>query len=496
MHRLGRRCSRRAGVLGTAVLLSVVVLGAAAGSAARATAPDGKLNIVFILIDDLGWADVRFMGNTFVTTPHLDRLAREGVVFTSAYANAPNCAPTRASLMTGQYTPRHGVYTVSDASNANTARQKLVPIPTATHLPDDSVTLAEALKSAGYATACFGMWNLGRARDPKYGPIAEGFDVFKAPESLGFGDPRSYLPAPRLSRDGRRRTPAAPAGQYLTDRLTDEALRFIEANRDGPFFVYLAHHAIHTPHEPRPDLLAKAQRGAAVGADSRVTHAAMVASVDESVGRVVGTLERLALTGRTLVIFFSDNGGESGRGKPGNAPLRDGKSTMYEGGIRVPLVVAGPATLQSGRQVDTPVMGADLYPTILDLAGVARPGDHALDGASLRPLLTGAGELARDALFFHFPEYVGRGTPCSAVRAGDFKLIEFFEDGGLELYNLADDLGETRNLVAALPDVTKRLHARLRAWRDMMDAPVPTQLNPDYDPGAARRGRRGGAGRR
>lgn len=272
--------------------------------------PAKRPNFVFILVDDLGWHDVGFMGNEFVETPQLDRLAKDGVVLTAAYANAPNCAPTRASLMTGQYTPRHGIYTVSDESNQATKRQQLIPRPSSDCLPDDSITIAEALKSAGYATACFGMWNLGLLRDPKHSPAAEGFDVYKAPADLGFGDPKSYFPAALVGRDGRQKGEAAPAGQYLTDRLTDEAVAFIKAKGDEPFFLYLAHHAVHTPHDPKPDLLAKYEMKTTGGAKGYPVYAAMVESVDQSVGRMLDTLARLDLTDDTLVIFFSDNGGE------------------------------------------------------------------------------------------------------------------------------------------------------------------------------------------
>lgn len=463
--------------------------------------PSDRPNFILVLIDDLGWKDVGFMGNRFIETPSLDRLAGDGAVFTDAYANAPNCAPTRASLLTGQYTPRHGVYTVGEPTRGDTSRNKLLPISNRQHLPPDSVTIAQALKAGGYTTACLGMWNLGRRREPENMPPARGFDLFDSPKELGYdelppdpshrgaaGPALSYFANAKAragNRDPRR-------GEYLTDRLTEEAVRFIEGNRQGPFFLYLAHHAVHRPYEPKPDLAAKYERKRAAGDLGDPVYAAMVESVDQSVGRILDTLDKLHLADNTVVVFFSDNGGDTGGGAGTNRPLRGGKGMLYEGGIRVPLVIRCPVIVRQGTRCDTPVLGSDLYPTVLELADVAPPLAHVVDGKSLVPLLQGAGTIDRDAVFWHFPVYLGRTTPSGAVRLGDFKLIESFEDGSLELFNLKDDIGETRNLAETVPQKASLLRARLRQWRQSVSAPVPTELNPDYSPEANRRRPKGG----
>jgi len=448
------------------------------GRSGTATTP----NIVFILADDLGWKDLGFMGSAYYETPHLDKLAGQGVVFTSAYSNGPNCAPTRASLMSGQYSPRHGVYTVGSSERGQAKQRKLIPIANKTTLDADVVTLAEALKGAGYVSASMGKWHLGN--DPELGPVGQGFDLNVG--GYEAGSPRSYFSPyrnPTLA-DG-------PKGEYLTDRLTEEALKFIEAHRDQPFFLYLPHYAVHTPLQAQKALMEKYAKKAPDSGQGNPKYAAMIESLDSGVGRIMDKLDELSLTDNTVVVFFSDNGGV--KGITSMAPLRGGKGMLYEGGVRVPLVVRWPGVVAAGRECCEPVIGIDFYPTLLDIAGAKRPRRQLLDGLSIAPLLCGEETLASRALFWHFPAYLQgkaegardeyfRTRPAGAIRLGDWKLIEYFEDGSLELYNLRDDIGETKNLAGELPEKTSELHRKLIQWRESVDAPVPSQLNPRYEP--------------
>lgn len=449
-------------------------------ASAFAEAQVERPNIVFILIDDLGWTDVGCMGSDYYETPHVDRLAANGLLFTSAYANAPNCAPSRACLMSGQYTPRHGVFTVGDPARGNDKFRKLVPTPNRTDLPDEIVTVAERLQTAGYRTASMGKWHLGAD------PTTQGFDVnvagreWGSPSGGGYHSPYRY---PNLV--------AEEPGEYLTDRLTTEACRFIEESKDRPFFLYLTHYSVHTPIQPRKDLLKKYRQKPKGTQHKRAAYAAMVESVDESVGRVLAQLDNLALSERTVVIFYSDNGGFGGA--TSNAPLRGAKGMLYEGGIREPLIVRWPGRVPAGTRCSEPVIGVDFYPTLLEVAGITPPDDDTLDGVSLLPLLKDpTADLDRAALFWHFPCYLQgsggrdsdrpfRTTPAGAIRMGDWKLIEYFEDGGLELFNLREDLSESHNLADDRPSKRDELHATLRAWRRETDAPVPTEPNPAYE---------------
>lgn len=459
------------------VTVGLLVISAASLSANE---PKRTPNFVIILMDDMGWHDVGFMGNKFVETPNIDRLATKGVAFTQAYASAPNCAPTRACLMSGQYTPRHGIYTVVDPRQPpGSPWHKLLAAESKSELATEVVTIAEALQTGGYETAFFGMWNLGRGRTGPVTPGGQGFKHVVFPENLGFAKDAYF----------------DKEGNYLSDRLTDEAIKFVEQNRERPFFVYLPDHAVHAPCEPKADLLKKYEQKLAASKDRRddPAYAATIEGVDQNVGRIVETLERLKLTDNTLVIFTSDNGGT----QQYTPPLRGGKGELYEGGIRVPLVMSGPGLKKPGSTCKTPVSSIDLYPTLLELANIKPSKHQVLDGVSLVPALQGATDLARPRLFWHFPCYVGRATPSSAIREGDFKLIEFYEDGGRrELYNLREDPNEERNLAAALPDKTADLYRILQAWQTETRAAVPAQANPDFDPQADRpRGGQGNKGR-
>jgi len=431
-----------------------------------------KPNFVFIFIDDMGFKDPGFMGSRYYETPNIDKLAGEGVVFTNAYSNAPNCAPTRACLMSGQYTPRHGIYTVGTSERGRSKLRKLIPTPNETNLDSKVVTIPESLKPAGYTSACIGKWHLG-GKSP-YRPVDRGFDVAFERRHGG-----------HFSKDG----------EYLTDRLTDEAIKFIEANKAGPFFLYLAHHAVHTPIQAKKQLIEKYEKKKPTDAHNNPTYAAMIENVDQGVGRIMAKLDEQGLRDNTVVFFFSDNGGHANF--TSMIPLRGSKGMLYEGGIRVPMIVRWPGTVKPGGVCDVPVMGIDFYPTMLELARARRPAGHILDGLSIVPLLKGKGTLNREAIFWHFPAYLEsynekqwpwRTTPAGAVRRGDFKLIEFFEDGKVELYNLKDDLGEKNNLAGTMPDKAEELHRTLVEWRKSVKAPVPAEKNPQYDPQAVKAG--------
>ena len=481
--------------LGTAgVGAAAAAAGACTGlrsSGASATAAARPPNILFIFIDDMGWRDVGFMGSTFYETPHIDRLARGGMIFTDAYTNAPNCAPTRACLMSGQYGPRHGVYTVGSSARGRAKGRRLIPIENNTTLPAEKITLAESLKRGGYATCHLGKWHLGGRPDTK--PEGQGFDVNAGGNHAGH--PRSYF-SPYRNPD----LPDGPKGEYLTDRLTDEAVRFIDAHRDGPFFVYLSHYAVHTPLQAKKELIEKYEKKEPSGGHDHPVYAAMIESVDQGVGRILKRLDDLDLAENTLVVFFSDNGGCGGYEELGiqgpeittQAPLKGGKGTLYEGGIRVPMAICWPGHVPAGTRCDVPVIGVDFYPTLLEVAGAEPPPDYPLDGESLVPLMTQKGALKRDAIYWHFPAYLQGGastwrtTPGGVIRSGDWKLIEYFEDGRLELYNLREDIGETTNRAEREPAKAKALHDRLVAWRKETGAPVPTKKNPTFDPSTRR----------
>jgi len=424
-------------------------------------------NIVLILADDMGWNDAGFCGNQGIDTPNLDRLAREGMAFTNACASAPNCAPTRACLLTGQYPPRHGVFTVVDERHQpGSAHHRIIATTSRDSLPAESLTLAEALRPAGYATGLFGMWNLGRGRQGPATPTGQGFDVFTEPKQLGF------------AKDAYRDA----AGHYSPDALTDASIAWLDSVKDRPFFLYLAFHDVHAPYDPKPHLLAKYKDRAEV---PNPEHAATVEAMDANVGRVMKALADAGIAERTHLIFTSDNGGT----RQFVAPLRGGKGSLYEGGVRVPAVVRGPG-IAAGSRCRQPILSMDWFPTALALTGVAAPKDLRIDGISLVPAITGKEQLPARDLFWHFPCYVGGTSPCSAIRSGDWKLIEFFESGTTELYDLGNDPAESRNLAAAEPARAKALLARLHAWQQSIGAPRPAQPNPNYLPAAGERARR------
>ncbi len=437
---------------------------------AAPAAPPPRLNFVVILLDDLGWTDFGCMGSAFYETPNLDRLAAEGMKFSQAYAACNVCSPTRAALLTGKYPAR---LHLTDFIPGRPRPHARLSMPDWTkHLPLEEWTLAEALGEAGYATASIGKWHLG---DAAFFPDKQGFDVALAGSELGA--PPSYFSPYRIST-----LPDGEPGEYLTDRESLEAVRFIEANKDRPFFLYVPHHAVHTPIQAKKELIEKYRRKATPGAPhSHATYAAMIESVDQSVGRVLAKLDELHLTGRTVVIVTSDNGGLLTM--TSNAPLRAGKGSAYEGGVRVPLLIRAPGIVPPRATCDVPVITNDFYPTILALAGISPKPRQIVDGESLEPLLRQTGALRREAIFWHYPHYHGQGaTPYGAIRSGDWRLVEFDDDGRLELYNLRDDIGESVNLAQARPELAASLRRKLADWRREVGAQMPSP-NPDYDAG-------------
>jgi arylsulfatase A len=462
------------------LLLTAVLLATSATPAEAADPP--KPNLVFILIDDMGWKDLGCFGSTFYETPHIDKLAAQGMKFTNAYAACPVCSPTRASIMTGKYPARLHVTDWIPGIGDRPTHRLLVP-KFQQFLPLAEVTIARALKPQGYISASIGKWHLG---GEAYRPDKHGFDVNIGGSEKG--SPPSYFFPYKNKTFSIPGLEEGKDGEYLTDRLTEEAEKFIEKNQHKPFFLYLAHYGVHAPFQAKPDVIAKYKAKIKPGQDqNNATYAAMVESVDDSVGRIVKKLEDLKLSDRTVIVFFSDNGGLSFTGSKtppatSNAPLREGKSYLYEGGIRVPLIVRWLGQIKSGSVCDVPVSSVDFYPTILDITGSKPEPKQIIDGVTLLPLLTQTGELKRQAIYWHYPHYNSNGNkPGGAVRAGDFKLIEFYEDGKLELYNLKDDIGEKNDLAAKMPENVKELHQMLKDWRKAVDAQMPTP-NPDYKP--------------
>ena len=458
-----------------AALLAVLVLGSPLVAAE-------KPNVVLIVADDLGWRDLGSYGSTFHKTPNLDRLAAEGMRFTDFYAACPVCSPTRASILTGKYPQRCGI-TDWLPGRPDRPDQKLKRPPLPQELPLAEVTLAEALKAAGYSTGLIGKWHLG---GEGFGPEKQGFDANVAGDHTGTA--RSYFAPFKNKLGAMPGLETAPDGEYLTDRLAAEAERFIESNREKPFFLYLPHYAPHTPLTAKKELIAKYPGQPAHGRQSHPTYAAMLESLDEAVGRVLKKLDALKLSGNTIVLFTSDNGGLATlEGMPFaptiNAPLREGKGYLYEGGVRVPLLVKWPGVVKPGTTTDAVGCSIDFFPTLIEASGGRKPPVSDVDGTSLLPALKGSKlERDADALFWHYPHYANQGgKPGGAIRAGDFKLIEFYETGRRELFDVKRDLSESRNLIAEKPLIADNLAKRLNDWRRKVGARMPTP-NPDYVP--------------
>ncbi len=521
---------------------------AGAGSPGERTSDQKKPNVIFFLVDDLGWADVGYQGSSLYSTPNIDQFAKQGVRFTHAYSACPVCSPSRACILTGEYPARLHL-TDWLPGRREYPFQKLNNAVTVQHLPYDQPTLPAVMKANGYRTAIFGKWHLGEEPDSTQ---KQGFELHVPDWNKGWPNGSYFNPYGMKGLEG------GPKGEYLTDRLTTEALKWVEQNKEHPFFLYLAHFAVHDPIQGRGDLVVKYEKELARGPrvqgapyilegnpddpnplspealqaalhDKRYQgfsllpgrtvkvkqhqdnpeFAAMVESMDESLGRVLAKLKELKLDDNTIVIFFSDNGGMSAAnfGNPNkviakvalnknystsNLPLRGGKGWLYEGGIREPLVIYWPHEGKNGTTCDVPVIGTDFYNTILAMTGVPRPtsGQDGMDGVSLVPLLKGesegAGNISKRAIYWHWPHYSNHGaqSPGGAVRYQDYKLLEYYENNTVQLFNLKNDPNEQHDLARAEPAKAGELTAMLHAWRKDVQADMPTP-NPDFDPKAA-----------
>ena len=438
-----------------------------------------KPNILLINIDDMGWRDVGFMGSEYYETPNLDELAAEGMIFTNAYASASNCAPSRASMLTGQWTPRHGIYTVNSSERGRSEDRKLIPTKNTIFLPEDHYIFPMALRDAGYVTCHAGKWHVSED------PTDYGFDV-----NIGgceSGNPGSYYPP-------YTRVPLeAPSDDYyLTNLIMDKTLEFLEKVNDRPFFLYYFPYAVHTPIQPVRDLLPKYENKPAWKGQDHAAYATMVENLDTQIGRLITKLKETGKMANTFILFISDNGGHLGYTTIPS--LRSGKGSYYEGGIRVPMFARWDGHIPENTISDVPVTMLDFFPTLIKIAGMEKPADKHLDGQSLLPLLTGSDTIEKRPLFWHFPVYLEtyleerdptqdplfRTRPGSAVRFGDWKLIQYFEYNDLELYNLKEDIGEENNIAETEPEKRDELLQILENWRQEINAPVPVRINPAY----------------
>ena len=477
--------------MATQTRLLLILVAAASIVGGSVLAATRTPNVVFILADDLGWKDVGCNGSHFYETPNIDRLASQGVRFTQAYAASSVCSPTRASIMTGKYPARLQLtdWLPGRASNIHSPlRTPALP----DHLDLKELTIGEAFSAAGYKTCFIGKWHLG---GDGFEPTDQGFQT-----NIGgceLGHPPSYFSPYRIPT-----LPDGPKGEYLTDRLTNEAVEFIHRERAAPFFLYLSHYAVHNPQQAKPELIEKYRqklkqepgtsepefvqegdhKNRAI--QNQPVYAAMIQSLDESVGRVMEAIEREGLSQQTVVVFFSDNGGVStAEGFPtSNLPLRAGKGWNYEGGIREPLIVKWPGAITPGATCDQPVISNDFFPTLLEMAGLAASRPRSEDGTSFVTALKG-GVMAPRPLFWHYPHYSNQGgRPAGAVRYGDLKLIEWYEDGRVELFDLRSDCEERHDLAAEQPGRANELREMLANWRHEVGAAMPVK-NPDFVPG-------------
>ena len=434
-------------------------------------------NILFIFIDDMGWPAISCFGNRYVSTPNIDRLANEGMKFTDGYVT-PQCTPSRASLLTGQHTARNGMWHVIPRYNYPFGKVKEPDY--VENLPRNTPTIGSALQACGYKTALLGKWHLTQSDDGYYTYLKDnakqyyGFDYVNP-----MTDPTEYQ----------------SYGDKGVDFLTDQAIEFIENNRQQPFFIYLAHHTIHNPVlAPEEDVENYRKIGYANQGIHNSVYLGAIKHMDTAIGRLLNKLDDLGIANDTVVVFLSDNGGVDEEFD--NAPLRYGKGTAYEGGIRVPLMVRWPGKVRPHTVCHTPVQVVDFFPTLLDIAGGKAPANHVLDGLSIMPLLKEQGVWKRDALYWYMPLYdiLWGATPSAVIRQGDYKLIQFFGDyvdldhgrkyipeGRVELYNLHDDIGETRDLSKDMPERTQAMLEKLHAWIHDMGREIPGE-NPDYDP--------------
>jgi arylsulfatase A-like enzyme len=456
-----------------AILVAAILL--VAGHVDCARAADRPPNVILILIDDMGWTDLSCYGSKFYETPNIDRLAASGMRFTNGYSACTVCSPTRSAVMTGKYPAR--LHITDWIAGHDRPFAKLKVPDWRQYLPHEETTMAEVFRSAGYVTCHIGKWHLG---NEAYWPLTQGFDI-----NIGGnhrGQPPSYFFP--YERDGIT-LPGLESGQpneYLTDRLTDEAIGFITAHKEKPFFLYFPHYGVHTPLQAKPEKIAEYQAKARPeNPQHHATYAAMIESLDEGIGRLVAHLDQLKLREKTIVIFTSDNGGLKLNQVTSNDPLRAGKGSAYEGGIRVPLIFAYPPAIKAGATCDEPAMSIDLLPTLVEMCSLALDKPPQWDGVSIAPTILHGADTLRDTLYWHYPHYhPGGATPYGALRAGDWRLVEFYEDNHVELYNLRDDIGETKDLAAAMPAKRDELLGMLRKWRTEVGAQMPTP-NPNYD---------------
>jgi len=450
-----------------------------------------KMNVVFILVDDWGCADAGVQGSDFFETPNIDRFAKESLRFTQAYAAAAICSPTRAAIMTGKSPARLDMTIWHEgAMQGGPTKRKLLAAKAQPNLPREEVTLAELFKKQKYFTVHIGKWHLGRAA---YYPETQGYDV-----NIGgtyWGAPATFFwpyRGPWSKNDPELRYVPVGTGQpgdYLTDQLTDHALRVIQQQKDQPFFLSLWFHTVHTPIEGKPALVKHFKEKKPGKVHNHPEYAAMVANMDENVGRVLRRLDELKLADNTVVILTSDNGGvdfktsKSGNIAPTqNAPLRSGKGTLYEGGIRVPLMIRWPGLTKPGTECGAMVTSQDFFPTLAEGFGHKEVDLPKHDGVSLLPQLRNPKtRLTRKTLYWHYPHYYSRMTPGSAVRDGNWKLIHYYEDNRMELFNLNDDPSETKDLAATQPAQVRDLRIKLNNWRKATDAKPPVP-NPDWRP--------------
>jgi len=479
------------------LLVGGLLLGAGGCSSdPPAPAEEDRLNVVFILIDDLGWADTEVYGSEFYETPHVNQLAEDGMRFTRAYAAAAICSPTRSSIMSGKHPAR---LNQTDWIPGVSPRpdHRLRTVQDSNHLPLGEVTIAEALNRNGYVTAHMGKWHLGAEG---HQPEDQGFDVNVA--GTRHGSPPDYFwPYEDGDYQLEGLAETGEEGEYLTTRLGEEAASFIEKRREEDFFLHLAHYAVHTPLQA-PDSLVQKYRAKAdtmerpdrpvmgeehghkwLRVQNHPVFAAMVETMDRTVGTVRDALREAGIAEETVIVFSSDNGGlATDRPSTSNVPLRAGKGWMYEGGVRVPLIVYWPGGTAPGSTSDTPVSSTDFYDTIAEMTGTAVPENQGVDGRSLVPLLRQTGSLDRERFYWHYPHYHGAGnTPSGAIRSGSYKLVQYFATEEVELYNLSQDRREQNDLSGQRPALTDSLLKQLQSWRSRVDAQMP-EKNPNYEP--------------
>ena len=443
---------------------------------------DRPPNILLFYADDLGWMDLGIQGSPYYETPNIDAIGRSGIRFTNAYSNAANCAPSRACLMTGLYTPRHGVYTVGNSDRGDETKRRLIPTTNRTVLDTSFFTLPEFLKEQGYRTCIAGKWHLSED------PMDYHFDVNYG--GCIQGHPKAYFSPyhnPALT-DG-------PEGEHLTGRLAEDVSAFIRRNHRDPFFVYLPFYAVHTPIQARPDLEAKYKDKEKGTYHNKPAYAAMIEAIDLAVGRVMDQISALGLEEETIVVFTSDNGAHGGQTL--SRPLRGSKGMYYEGGIRVPLLFKWPGHIKAGMVSHAPVIGTDLFPTMAEMVAPESMLLDQVDGRNIWPIIRGDNQVLDRALFWHFPAYLQsyqgdragddahdkphfRTSPCSVVRMGDWKLIRYYERGDEELYDLSSDLGEQHNLIGRGSAEEGVLVNKLDAWLSHTKAPIPRMPNPAY----------------